>query len=226
MSYFNELAATEKAKLTIENVSIRTYYEDGKIAFGIKNPGLDFSKIIWKIENAVFANDCSFSGEFECALEFKNCYFLNDVIFYDCTFSKRLAIAHSFCEREMRIDKGAVFSDDFDLIVLGIQNQLYVDGGEFTKCKWSIVDNGTVKISGGHFESLNLGYWGGVQLKELSFHFPTIKGLIKVTNDKSKIESLHLFQFSSELAMAIEDVSVNLLSITDLEMNNHSGYLM
>lgn len=213
MSYLQNLSTEEISDLKEVKTSIRDYYNSAKASFIATYPQRDFTQHTLILENLIFSGNCDFTGDFECAIEFKNCFFLNDVIFYDVKFNKKVWISHCFVDREMRITKNSHFLSEFDLIVLSIKSQLYVEGGMFNECKWSIIQDGIVKINGGQYSFLNIGYWGGVFLKELSFHFPAIKGLIKITGDKSKIQNLTLFQFSSEVSISIEDITVNTLTI-------------
>jgi hypothetical protein len=213
MSYFNLLV--EKDKLSYQHITDwNTYYQDFKSEFSIQHPNTDFSQAVLVVENKVFTNDVYFTGNFECAIEFINCYFLREVVFYIVEVKKSLMCRQCFCDQELRIMKTSTFKDDFNISDFSAKRQVYVEGGSFQDCKWSFIDNGIVKINGGSFKYLNLGYWGGgCLLKELSFHFPNITGLIKVTGDRAVIEHLSLFQFSTDLTMAIEDISVNSLSI-------------
>ncbi len=213
MSYTNSIPAAERANFqSIADWS--TYYQQFRQNFYVQYPHGDFTQVILTLEKKIFPSNVHITGDIDCSIEFIHCYFEGEVVFYDVKVKKSIMYRQCFCDKELRIMKTSTFEAEFNITDFSAKSQVYVEGGNFQTCRWSFIDNGTVKINGGSYKQLNLGYWGGgCQLKELSFHFPEVTGLIKVTGDKSFIERLTLFQFSSELALAIEDISVNCISI-------------
>lgn len=213
MSYVNSIHVTDRANY--QNIKDwNAYFQDFKNKFIAQYPQGDFSQVSLILENRIFPNDVHLTGDIECSIEFIHCYFQGEVVFYDVNVKKSIMSRQCFCDKELRIMKTSTFEAEFNIANFSAKSQVYVEGGNFQTCRWNFIDNGIVKINGGNYKSLNVGYWdGGCILKELSFHFPEITGLVKVTGDKAYIEHLSLFQFSSDLALAIEDITVNSISI-------------
>lgn len=212
MSYLDILPELDKLHLT-RHSSFDEFYQNEQAYFEEHSAGA-FSDYKLTVENCVFLHDCNFTGKIECELDFKNCYFLTDVTFYNVIVSNKLVFRQCFFDQAMQILGSCVFQKEFHLIQLSTKKQLYVEGGKFEDCKWSFLDNGIVKVNGGDYLSLNIGYWGGGSiLSQLSLHLPKVKGLVRVTGDKSKIEQLNLFQFASDVSISIEDITVNSISI-------------
>jgi hypothetical protein len=133
------------------------------------------------------------------------------VTFYDFTVDE-IIFNNCFFDRDVKLIRN-IEIERLDFIVASIKGQLEVHDCKIKEGKWSIIDNSRVIINGGNFGNLNIGYWGGCILKELSFHFPKVYGLISVTSGKTKIERLDLFQYSSDLSISIEDIAVNSISV-------------
>lgn len=212
MSYLENISGTDKDKLTIVKHSasgfLVEYFEEIKKELGLR----DFINGELKIKNKIFSSQCDITGDFNFSIEFENCYFLNNVFFHDLKSTQRFALNHCFLEKELIIGSN-VEIDSFDLVVLAIKSQMVVDGGNIKQGKWSIIDNCRLLVNGGSFDNLIIGYWGGVVLSELSFHLPKVKGSIRVISDKTKIERLDIFQYSSDVTISLEDISVNSISI-------------
>lgn len=204
MSYLDKLSSENKALLTIENIGVSGLLGQTKKDFPIQDFNL-------KVENKIFLSISDFTGKFTFGIEFKNCYFLNTVAFCDFSVSK-ITFNNCFFDKDVKVLRN-IEVERLDLIVASIKGQLEVHDCKIQEGKWSIIDNSRVIINGGIFGNLNIGYWGGCILKELSFHFPKVHGLISVTSEKTKIERLDLFQYSLDLSIAIEDIAVNSISI-------------
>ncbi|WP_207494894.1 hypothetical protein [Aridibaculum aurantiacum] len=211
MSYLDNLTPKEKSVLKTFP-SFQQYYELEKEEFENQTSS-DFSTYTLKAENIIFEHDYGFTGELDCLLAFKNCYFKTDVTFHNVTIKKEINFTRCYFDNELYIDETSKFEGDFHLIEVSVKRQMYVKGGDFGICKWTLKDNGILKINGGKFIDLNIGYWGAKSiLKQLSFHLPKVHGVITVSGNKSKIERLDFFQYSASVSLSVEDVSVNSIS--------------
>jgi len=192
------------------------------MAFEQDNPHESISDVELKFEKRIISSDTNFSGSYPMELRFIDCYFQGEVNFHKGSFSKKVSFEHCFCDDEFYFFPGVEFKDECNIIHLTVQAQIYVKGGKFGKALWSIINEGTVKIAGGHFEELNIGYWGGVHLRELTLDNRKSSGFIKVSGEGSKIEFLLIFQSSKDLIISIEDISLNVLSI--YRYRNDAGF--
>lgn len=212
MSYLDDISEQERSILT-EFPSFGEYLEHEIDEFERNSVG-SLSDYTLKIENIIFLGGSEFVGNLQCSIEFINCYFLRDALFYNLKVLSKISFRQCFFDGEFCITKSAEFKNDFHLIEVSIRRQLYVEGGIFNDCKWSILDNAIVKINGGYFSSLNIGYWGAKSiLKQLSFDFTRMQGSISVTGNKSEIHRLDLSHYASDLSISIEDICVNSINI-------------
>ena len=221
MSYRERIPADQQHEFQ-ELRDAGDHIENFMLSFEQNNPHEDIADVELTISNRIILSDTYFTGVFPMKIRFINCYFLGDVKFYDCTFKKQLSIEHCFSDEEFFFFKTAKFEDEFNLINLVVRRQLYVEGGEYAKCLWSLTENATVTISGGSFEELNIGYWGGAVLRELTLDSRKTSGFIKVSGEGTKIEYLLIFQSSKDLIISIEDISLNILSI--YRYRNDAGF--
>jgi hypothetical protein len=106
----------------------------------------------------------------------------------------------------------SVFKEKLDFII-NCKTQIGIFGGEFAECKWGIKDFPRLLIYGGNFKHLNLGYWGGTDISELTIDAIGISGMIRVSGEKSKIRKIMLKNQAINLNLAFEYFSVNTLSI-------------
>ena len=213
MSYVENIKPNEKDNFkTIYNWEL--IFKKSTKDFEIRFPDKDLGSAELKIENKIFTSNCEFKGDYKSNIEFKNCYFKNDVSFYEVTFQKDIIFNHCFFDNDINIYKTANFLGTFDFINRFEKRQLYIHGGSFAgKCNWSIIDNSRVVLNGCAFKDFKIGSWGGTFLKELSIHCEEIAGLIRVFGEKSRIEQLNLSQFSNDVSLSFEDINVNTVSI-------------
>ena len=198
------------------------YYDNFLHAFERHNPNDDISNAELTVENKIFEADVFFTGEFKPHIKFLNCYFQGDIKFYKCQIQNDLSINHCFCDGELFVFGTSEFNDEFNLINLILGRQIYVEGGNFYKCRWNFLENAVVKIAGGDFDELNIGYWGGAKLRELTLHNLKTSGYIKISGENTEIEHFSIFQSSKDLEISIEDIRVNLLSV--YRYRNENGF--
>jgi hypothetical protein len=212
MSYLDIFMQEQKSKLTEINFSVRTLYEEAKKNFHDLQPNENFAETELKIADKIFIDNCDFTGNFECHLNFDNCFFQNISIFYDASF-KKVNFKNCFFAQELIISETADFKGEFNLITLNVRRQVLINGGTYKTCHWSMVNNGALIVNQGKFEELNIGYWGGALFKEVNLNLGKVSGNIKVTGLHTKIEWLRIFQSSVDVSIAIEDIALNCISI-------------
>lgn len=198
------------------------YLEMFMMSFEQDNPHEAISDVEMTIEKRIIKSDTAFSAHYPMTLRFINCYFQGAVNFYKGSFAKKVSFEHCFCDEEFYFYPEVEFKAEFNIINLVVNRQIYVKGGTFQKCLWSVAEKGTVTIAGGHFEELNIGYWGATELRELTLDNRHTSGFIKVSGENSKIEYLLIFQSSKDLIISIEDISLNVLSI--YRYRNDAGF--
>lgn len=212
MSYLDNLSQEERSELTEINISIETLYEQAKNKFPNQHPDGDFAEAELKIQNKIFTSNCDFTGDFACHLYFDNCHFQNQSIFFKASF-KKITFRNCFFEDELRIAETVEFNDEFNFITLTVRKTVFINGGIYKTCHWSMTNNGSLIMNQGKFEELIIGYWGGALFKEVNLNVGKITGQIKVSGFQTKIEWLRIFQSSNDLLLAIEDISVNCFSV-------------
>lgn len=214
MKYIRQIDPKNKHKY--REFTLEGYLHGAKNDFFAKDPKGDISKAGLNIRDIIFTGDANFTGEIHWSeVVFENCYFENDINFYKLKFTGSLEIIRCFCDGELYIYENVQFLKEFNLIEFRVLRQIYVKGGTFDLCRWGISDNGIVKIAGGDYRELNIGYWGSdSKIRDLTLDLnPKMSGLIRITGSKSKIERFHIFKATAGVSISIEDISVNLLSI-------------
>lgn len=196
------------------------YYQKAITNLQILKPGHPLSEATLKVENIIFDNDAIFDTDIDCGVEFKNCFFKGNITFYKGKFKRRISFAQCFCDVEFDINNDVEFQEQFDIIQLKVKKQLLIRGGTFSESRWSLLDEATVKISGGNFKQLILGYWGGAQLEYFSLTANRTKGQIDIVGQKTKINNFLLNGSSVDLSFTIFDVEVNTFTITHFKKSN------
>lgn len=212
MKEWRQLSDEEKQKFKVVEKAIKEFYQDFELHYyedGNEDP---FDQVEMIIKDKVFTKTCLFVGDFKCSLRFEDCYFLGKSFFFKTTFNKRVSFNRCRFEDEIRISDAAVFSEAFDLINVSVHRYIYVNGGKFEKCRWSLIDKSSVIINSGEFEDLNIGYWGGADFGEISFDLRTVSGSIKISGQNTLVQELHISQPGSA-SIAIEDINVNTITI-------------
>lgn len=208
MSYIDSIPEPNRQDFTVVNTAVVNFlFEYIQI-----NPRVQITKSI-KISNKIFIGNCTFTGNFDYSIEFKNCYFKNDISFSNVKFERNVVFNNCFCDASFYFDSTCQFESNFDLISFSVLRQIVVLGGEFKTCRWSVIDNGKININGGSFLELRIGYWGNALINHLHFDFRKVTGQIFVTGSSTKIDELFLSQSSTDLSLTIEDLSVNYLGI-------------
>lgn len=221
MSYTNRIAANVANEYRTLN-DLDHHLEMFMLAFDQDNPHENISDVEMTFEKRIVTSSTNFSGSYPMALRFINCYFQGEVNFYSSKFAKKVSFEHCFCDDEFYFYPDTEFKDEFNIVNLVVRRQIYVKGGNFAKCLWSVAEKGLITIAGGHFEELNIGYWGGTELRELTLDNRRSSGFIKVSGENSKIEFLLIFESSKDLIISIEDISINVLSI--YRYRNDAGF--
>lgn len=221
MGYYDELTNEEKGKIIPVDIPLSEY-----LLRRIKQQRIDgFREALsdWhlKIKDTVFTEFIHFEGEFEYNITFENCYFLREVSFYKAIFSG-FTISHCFFNEDIRIGSLVNFKDEFNIINLSTKKALYVMGGKYTKCRWSLANDSIIKIDGGEYDDLNIGYWGGAKFKSISLNLRKLKGHVNINGDQTQIQKLMLMNFAPDVSVIIEDVFVNQLSIH--RFKNEKGF--
>lgn len=221
MSYTNRIAADVAHEYRALN-DLDHHLEMFMMGFEQDHPHENISDVEMTFEKRIITSDTAFSGNYPMSLRFINCYFQGEVNFHKSSFAKKVSFEHCFCDDEFYFFPEVEFKDDFNIINLVVSRQIYVKGGKFAKCLWSVAEKGTITIAGGDFEELNIGYWGGTELRELTLDNRRSSGFIRVSGENSKIEYLLIFQSSKDLIISIEDISLNILSI--YRYRNDAGF--
>ena len=211
--YISRLDSDETSQMV--NVE-RWDLKDSLSALKGEVPDADLKDLSLKIQNKIFINDFDFTGNCACQIIFDNCYFNGNINCFALQCREDITFKHCFVEGEIYIKDDVSFEKVFNLIDLTIRKRILIAGGTFDLCRWSIKEYGTLKISGGAFRELNIGYWGGgSQIAELSIDLNTsVTGLIRVTGNDTRIKILSIFRTAADISISLEDISVNLLSLT------------
>ncbi|MBK9482259.1 MAG: hypothetical protein IPO02_09855 [Bacteroidetes bacterium] len=213
MSYTKNIPA-ENLKSFEKIADWNVYYSKSIEAYKTQFPERDISLLEITIQNKIFTQEVLFNQTYECKLNFKNCYFTNNIIFYDTTFNARLAIAQSFCDIEIRIQENSTFKGEFDLIEVSVKKQMLVVDGNFNLCRWTLLDNPRLLIEGGDFKSLSIGFWGGgTIIEELNIKSNDISGYINIMGDKTILKELWIGGNADKVSITIEHISVCLFHI-------------
>lgn len=167
-------------------------------------------RITLNINRKIFINNVYFNGTYLFGLKFKNCYFKGEVGFSDLIFKGDLIFDHCFFDSQIYFGLNTDFNSELRIVNAAISKKVIIIGGKFENCRWSFVENPEIKIEGGEYRSLIIGFFSPSQIGDLSLNFANIKGDIKVRGD---IGSLHLKESSSDVSISIEDANVNYLSI-------------
>ncbi|ALL06285.1 hypothetical protein AQ505_12735 [Pedobacter sp. PACM 27299] len=209
---FNQLTLAEQATYSTI-VSWQVYIDAAITDFKRVHPTKDIASAEIKIEYKIFINGADIKGDIPFTIVFEHCYFNADLNFLELNCAGKISVMRCFCSGEIYTFESANFENEFNLIEVTAR-QVYMKGGKFDLCQWNINELGTIKIAGGDFKELNIGYWGGCNLKELTIDLnPKMSGLIRVTGEKSKIINFSIFKSTSDVSISIEDISVNHLSI-------------
>src|SRR5687768_1158853 len=104
MSYVNSIPSAELPNYK-QVIDWDAYYKNFKHHFSVQYPGDDFSQVILKMEKMIFPSSVHFKGDYECTIEFADCYFKEEVVFYDTEIKKSLFFRQCFCDIELRIMK-------------------------------------------------------------------------------------------------------------------------
>src|SRR5690606_20307207 len=86
----------------------------------------------------------------------------------------------------------------------------------------SLVNDSILKVNGGEFKALKIGFWGGASFKEILIDFKNTKGHISVSGQQTKVKNLLLSQYALESSISIEDIQVNYLSV--YRFRNEKGF--
>lgn len=165
------------------------------------------------IENKIITEPIIFSNSLQDKVTFRSCYFLEEINFSNFTSDYDINFNQCFFDREVAIEgKGTKLDKQFNFAEAAIGTQLLVIDGVFAECKWSFIENSTIKISGGNFDKLIVGSGSKSKIKELSFDLRKTKGSIQI-GPTATMEELSFYRSSSDISISIEDINVNYLSI-------------
>jgi hypothetical protein len=182
----------------------------------------ELNKLIVKCKGEKFDKTIHFTGNFEFGIEFENCEFNRNIHFYEAMFKGKVTFKDCSCKGEVSFNSQVEFENDFDIITFSVDRQFLINDGIFNRVRLSLVNNSVLKVNGGEFKTLQIGYWGGASFKEVSIDFRRIKGHISITGSQTKVTNLLLFQYAVESSISIEDIKVNCLSI--YRFRNEKGF--
>lgn len=166
------------------------------------------------IREKIFTAPIEFPSNDASGLRFVNCFFKEDVLFFNSVWDVNLSFNQCFFDKRLTLNGNKTkFNSELNFVEVAVGIQFLVIQGEYSDCKWTFNENTTVNISGGTFQKLNIGYWGGANMKSVWIDFEKVAGNIKVTGANTKIEELHFSHHSPNSSIAIEDINVNCLSI-------------
>jgi hypothetical protein len=206
MSYYHALTKDERLELQVVSIPIDEYLQ--KII-----DKDNFNNVYFEpIENIAFTQFIHFEGNYNFGIEFKNCYFLQEVSFNEANFTD-FKMNNCFFDEQIIIGSKVSFNDSFDLVNISIKKQLYIMGGKYSKCKWSFKNYSTLKIDGGEFSNLDIGYWEDAKFEYISLNLRNIKGHVNINGNRTQVRKLMINNFAVDATLTIEDIWVNKLSI-------------
>ncbi|HVI46806.1 MAG TPA: hypothetical protein VM802_18145 [Chitinophaga sp.] len=156
-----------------------------------------------------FELDCTLAGNLG-GLKFEECFFQGQLVidsfkypitFKDCSF-----------EKGIRILSKAEFDGEIDFISCTVTGDIVVDDVTLKEvCNWSFKGYPRLLITNGSFKRLNIGYWGGCELKVLNLEATGTKGEIRVIGVQTRIEQLFVRGTSPDLNIQLEYFKCNRL---------------
>ncbi len=166
------------------------------------------------VTDKIFTKFVQFNEDYQCKIEFNNCYFQHNTNFNKASFKKQLSFNACYFDKEISIHEGANFESEFDLINVFVKEQMIVFDGKFSLCRWSLLDYPRLLINGGDFKSVSIGFWGeGAKIHELNIQATNVSGYMNIMNDKTVLHELWISGIADKLSITIEHISVNLMHL-------------
>src|SRR5687768_12015308 len=119
MSYVSQIPSADLPSYSYIS-DWNNYYQSFKKHFRQQNPTLDFSKVKLTVEERIFPSDVVFSGEYECSIEFINCYFQGTIAFEETNIKENIFFRQCFCDYELTVVEKSIFEMDFNIADLTI----------------------------------------------------------------------------------------------------------
>lgn len=207
MSFIDNLSTEKKAALKrIPNWD--DYYDEAWRRFK-ENLEDDIRDVCFTFRDKVFEDTVWLGGNYQCSIEFKNCYFLRSAIFRDLNVDGYFRLSQCFADQRIAFEgkqasiKGFLNVDDVSV------KEFHLADGEFRIIRMNFKNESNVLIHGGSFKELTIGGEEGSSINSLNLTLNAAGGNLTVTNLRTKINMLSIVNSSNDTNVVLEDFSVN-----------------